>query len=656
MAPETDPHHVEEVTAHTPGDLTQTFDGWLPSRPASVPVPERTTPADPLSLEVGGRICEFVIERVLGRGGFGVVYLARQLSLDRQVALKVVPRSAGEAAAHEGKSLARLEHEHIVAVYAEMSEPISGARLLCMQYVAGTTLAAVIRELKGLSGGQWTGADLLAVLDALDLPPVLFEPSAMRDRDFLVGADHVEAVCRIGEQLSLALAHAHSCGVLHRDVKPANVLINRYGRPLLADFNLATQGTEASDSSLIGGTLAYMAPEHLDAFRSPGTASHPPVDARADIYSLSVLLWELSSGSLPFPVATGPIDRNQLSETLNRLAICRRTQPPLAPPNDRRLKNVLLKGLAPNLEDRCASASEFAQSLAGLREQRSALRALPEPDRITRWAWNHPVSALVIGALLPQIFGSILQISYNALRIVDNLTPAQSDLFPLVVLIYNLVAYPACLTWLGHRGLRVLRVWNRLRREEPVTDAEVELARRRVIGLPRATAIAACVGWLPGGILFPLTLHLFEGPITANTAWHFFVSFALAGLIAVTYSYFFGMGLVLRTIYPRFWSSPTAFQAKAEEELAAVPNQLRRVNVMAGIIPLAGAVMMILVTPIGFTDHTYEYNAFRFLTTSLIVAGMAGYAAVGRLTHRYLEVVSACTGTEYRRKRRWHKT
>src|SRR5260370_862654 len=111
-------------------------------------------------------------------------------------------------------------------------------------------------------------------------------PAGLRGREQLADDDHVQAVCRIGARLAEALDHAHGRGILHRDVKPANILVSQYGRPLLTDFNLATH--DDPPAGRLGGTLAYMAPEHLDAFdpqtnMPPAAADHP-----SDISSLPV--------------------------------------------------------------------------------------------------------------------------------------------------------------------------------------------------------------------------------------------------------------------------------------------------------------------------------------------------------------------------------
>src|SRR5690606_7080549 len=232
----------------------------------------------------GERIDDFEVEAVLGRGAFGVVYLARQVSLDRRVALKIAANTGSE-----GRTMARLEHEHIVQVFSETVDPSGRLRLLCMQLVPGAALDNVIYDLSAIRNvrGSWNGADVLASVDGRSRVADVFDPSALHDREALAAMDDLEAACWIGARLAEAVDFAHKQGVLHRDIKPANVLMNRYGRPLLADFNISFQSADA-DSSVgdrFGGTLAYMSPEHLEAFH-PGTGTPPEVvNERSDIYS-----------------------------------------------------------------------------------------------------------------------------------------------------------------------------------------------------------------------------------------------------------------------------------------------------------------------------------------------------------------------------------
>src|SRR5205823_639549 len=137
-----------------------------------------------------------------------------------------VSRNRGQ----EARTLARLEHDHIVRVFSEVVDGERDLRLLCMQYVAGVTLEQLIGKLRELPPEGRTGR---AMLDAIDqcTDPVPLDLAALRDRELLEASDPIEAASWLGARLAEALAHAHNLGVLHRDVKPANVLVDRYGRP-----------------------------------------------------------------------------------------------------------------------------------------------------------------------------------------------------------------------------------------------------------------------------------------------------------------------------------------------------------------------------------------------------------------------------------------
>jgi hypothetical protein len=220
------------------------------------PPPAPAAPPDLSDLEIQDEI---------GRGGMGVVYRARQVSLDRTVAVKVLaPERAADPAfaerfVREARAMAKLSHPRVVAVYEARRE---GDRVyLVMEYVAGQTLRDRIR------------AGAVTVADALRLIP----------------------------QLCDALQYAHDRGVVHRDVKPENVLLDAAGNLKLTDFGLAKGGP--GDFTLTGsgermGTARYMAPEQW--------ADAAAVDHRADIYSLGVLLYELLTGAPPTPQFAPP--------------------------------------------------------------------------------------------------------------------------------------------------------------------------------------------------------------------------------------------------------------------------------------------------------------------------------------------------------------
>ena len=622
--------------------LSASLSAWLPSRPASVAAPPQKV--DLFELPRGATLDDFLIEATLGRGAFGVVYRAHQISLGRVVALKIV-KDEGRAAEGEGRSLAQLFHPHIVQVYSEVLDRAQGVRLLAMQYVGGTTLADVARTLGGVPGGR----ALIDHLDGLDLPAAAFDPDGAAARGKLLDADAEDVVCRIGEQLASALHHAHKRGVLHRDIKPANVLMDRYGRPLLADFNLATSGGggEADgDSEVVGGTLSYMAPEHLRAFlvgraRSRREADVPDADAvdeRSDVFSLAVLLWQLRTGSLPFPMPAGKVRPSELDAAVVRLIADRERFRP-DHHDGGPLIDVLRAALAPRPQDRPASAEELRQHLAGVRQYRKTLRVAPD-DPFLRVSTARPLTWLVLAGLLPQLLGSGLQIVYNDSRIVGGLSAEQRPAFLGLVWAYNLLLYPACLSWIAWKVWRVIGPFNRLRGgDASLGDADVVDARKRSLKLPFQAAKAALAGWLPGAVFFPLGLSLLTGPVGADVWFHFAVSFLLAGSLAATYSNVAATGVVLRAMYPRFWKDRREFHRRASRELARLPDRLRRLNMLASAVPLLGAVVLVL------NEGQAADAAYRYLTATLILWGAFGATFVGHVTRRYIEVVYACRGT-----------
>jgi len=207
----------------------------------------------------------YVLERRLGRGGMGVVFLARELVLERQVAIKLLPplKAADPRARRrfldEARTVARLSHPNIVPVFAVDESP--DAVFFVMAYVEGQTLGQRIRD-QGM------------------LPP--------------------EEGARLLREVARALAHAHERGVVHRDVKPDNILLDAAtGRALVFDFGIARVGGDGGSTGSGGGvvgTADYMSPEQ---------ASGLGVDARSDLYSLGVVGYHALSGRLPFDAPDG---------------------------------------------------------------------------------------------------------------------------------------------------------------------------------------------------------------------------------------------------------------------------------------------------------------------------------------------------------------
>jgi eukaryotic-like serine/threonine-protein kinase len=280
---------------------------------------------------IGKSIGHFQIEERLGAGGMGVVYRARDTQLNRPVALKLVgDKYAQDAQArarllHEAQTASALNHPHICHIY-EVGEEADQA-YIAMEYVAGKPLAQSIPQ-EGLPA---------------------------------------ESVLRYGIQIADAIAHAHDQGVVHRDLKSANVMITPEGRAKVLDFGLARRqrGEEVAEvtrsqvslaeQSTVSGTLHSIAPEVLRG----ATA-----DPRSDVWALGVLLYEMAAGCLPFQGKTG----FEMSS-----AILREQPTPLPPHVPAALRAVILRCLAKEPAQRYARASEVRASLETIQSSEESI-------------------------------------------------------------------------------------------------------------------------------------------------------------------------------------------------------------------------------------------------------------------------------------------
>ncbi len=314
---------------------------------------------------------DFRIVSELGRGGMAIVYLAVQQELSRQVALKVLRPGLAVEARHvdrfrrEALAVARLQHPHIVAVYAVGES--RGFHYIAMEYVDGRSLAEVFDALP--QDRPRSAQDLAA---ASGLPAVAVE-----------GKSFEQAFCALLAPVARALATAHECGLVHRDVKPSNILVHKDGRAVIADFGLV-QGDGDPGLSLTGeplGTPYYMSPEQA-------AVSSARVDQRTDVYSLGVTLYEGLSGRRPFEGET----------LLAVLAAVREHQvPPLrgagsgasrGAPRDltRDAEAVTRRAMERRPEDRYATSLEFAADLLALADGRGTQAALREGGATRRQA------------------------------------------------------------------------------------------------------------------------------------------------------------------------------------------------------------------------------------------------------------------------------
>jgi predicted Ser/Thr protein kinase/tetratricopeptide (TPR) repeat protein len=308
-----------------PAHVVRQFGGMCPACVAGfAEVP------DGASLKPGTSFGRYEILDVLGRGGMGVVYRARQTGLDRVVALKVLSERLAadpefvQRFTREAKTLAALGHANIVAVHDYGVE--GGTPFLVMEHVEGVSLRRLLSERR--------------------LPP--------------------EEALGIVPQLCDALEYAHSMGVVHRDVKPENILIDTRGRVRIADFGLAVMlGLEAprlTQTDAVMGTPHYMAPEQVE---SPKTVDH-----RADIYSMGVVFYEMLTGELPIGAFSMPSQKARVHH---------------------RLDQIVMRALAKEPEQRYQKASELKKDVTeaprDLGRFRSADGGIEYRSRATLFGW-----------------------------------------------------------------------------------------------------------------------------------------------------------------------------------------------------------------------------------------------------------------------------
>jgi eukaryotic-like serine/threonine-protein kinase len=353
------------------------------ARSPSTEPPRTTAPG------VGDELAGFLLLDELGRGAEGTVYLAAQTDLaDRPVVLKVGPLQGGEH-----RSLARLQHTHIVPILSSQDLPDRGLRVLCLPYMGGTTLERLLNELADRPPRDRSGKDLLEILDGSANPTAVPLPAGGPAREFLAVESYERAITWIGLCLAEALHHAHLRNLVHWDVKPANVLLAADGMPLLLDFHLAQPplvpcGTRPER---IGGTPPYIAPEQFAALvaLSDGWPA-PVVDGRADIYALAMVLHVALANERP--VGEGEI-----------VARLRRANPRVSPG----LAAILARALAKDPHRRYPCAAAFAEDLRRHLDDRPlvgvANRSLVE--RWTKWHRRHPNVRAQAGAVVTALLG-----------------------------------------------------------------------------------------------------------------------------------------------------------------------------------------------------------------------------------------------------------
>ncbi len=532
----------------------------------------------------GITVDDFQIVRTLGQGAFASVYLARQLSIQRLVALKVSLHGSDEPIA-----LSQLDHPNVVRLYDQRRITDPDANLLYMQYVPGGTLSDAIKATCNATIDQLTGKSLLDTVDAALLTAGQQLPEKSSEREQLEDLDWPRVVAWLGIQLAEGLAAAHDRGIMHRDVKPANILLTAEGVPKLADFNVSFGGTAsgAGAAAYFGGSLAYMSPEQLQVADPRAVGRAEDLDCRSDLYSLAIVLWEIWNGRRPVQ----PSDMfDSWSNALEQQMAMRREMPRVLRPTNsaaaRVLEKTLRRTLSENRELRPRNGKELAGSLRLALNSEAAEYFEPAANSWRARILSYPL-LLVTGLIIfvPNGLAGALNYQYNKQSISTNypeeLFPGLLDFFVNISVTINFIAFPvgAALLFFMTRPLK--RSLLLAQEQQPATEYGLDAAWN----LGHRAAMIGGVLWSVSGIVFPLSLRVAEPNFSMSSALEFFLSLVICGGFAWIYP-FFGITLVATKIYYPALVAPTMTDPLLTQRAARTAQRATNYLATAAAIPL----------------------------------------------------------------------
>jgi len=392
----------------------------------------------------------FSLERELGRGGMAVVFLARDVALDRAVAIKLLPEALAEQDElrdrflREARTAAKLSHPNIVPIH--LVETSGSLVYFVMTYVDGETLGQRVRRAGPMSPSQ---------------------------------------VTRVVQEAAWALAYAHGRGIVHRDVKPDNILLDKdTGRAMLSDFGIASVvgANTASRAGEILGTAHYMSPEQATA---------APLDGRSDLFSLGITAFYALTGSLPFDGPHLPaIVRRIVSEPAPRLVDAKPSVPSA-------LADAVDRCLAKRPDDRFASGEDLAEAIGNAvvtnevaPQLRYFIKSLTQLDLLAFYLWLTLVTLpAVVSALWPKDRMTVIYIAFTVIS-------------PIVVSVTSLFRATRHLIKAGFGPADVVLAFERevrARREEaesvalvgPIASVNLALRRRRWLLMGHVSAVVS---------------------------------------------------------------------------------------------------------------------------------------------------------------------
>lgn len=528
-------------------------------------------------LRPGEILDEFQILRKLGQGAFGTVYLAMQQSLQRLVALKISPDRGDEP-----RTLAQMDHEHIVRVFDQRLLEDRGVRIMYMQYVSGGTLTEVVKRVRTVPAEQRTGKLLFDVLDEVANSQGETSLSSSRMRTKLSAATWPEVVCWIGARLSAALDYAHRHGVIHRDLKPANVLLTIDGTPKLVDFNISFSKHVAGSSAAayFGGSLAYMSPEQLEAAHPAHSRQPADLDGRSDLYSLAILLCELLTGHRPFQDSH---ERMTWTQTLDHLLEQRRKgcdnvafEGEESWPEG--LATTLRRCLSPAPENRPRDAEELNRALELCLRPRARQLLYSKETGLFKWLTAHPLLSLISAAAVPNSLFVVFNIYYNSFEVSQKHPELLDTISSMQTLMIGLTCPPAFFAAIWYAWSISLAVKNR----NTPNDRLIGI-RHRCAHFGHTASIISLATWMISGFAFALLagarLTTFSEQIQIT------ISIMLRGLMAAVYPFFPTTLVALRLMYPRLVKL-SSMREQDEQSLELLRKRISAYLILTAVVPM----------------------------------------------------------------------
>ena len=570
-------------------------------------------------------LSDFRILDLIAEGKVAAVYRAIQLSLNREVALKV-----SSIPTEEARTMALLRHHAIVQVYSHLPSPDGIGSLTCMQLINGISLDRIFLAARSTGNSDaltLNGKQMLAVIDAALPDAAELTPSERLARGIFARLSTTEVLTHVTKIVCEALAYAHSRSVLHLDVKPGNIIIDRTGQAHLMDFNVSIHLTskDSSQVAVLGGTAGYMSPEQALAMSAALSATEvvtPSVDHRSDIFSIGQVLDEWMS-----------LLAREQGSLLVRAGLTR------------------VAGICCNESpiSRFANVEALSAEIDAIETVAHLERSIPRNWWVAKFVQPNPLTILVLSVLVPNAFASTFQIAYNWLYIISVLTPAQKAAFQAVVPPWNLFVFTACLfyIWGRHRKL-FSSLSHGAKGIEQIPPKAATALREDALLCTRRVTVVTVVGWLAGFCVFFVTLFSAEGHLSRAIALHLAVSFGMAALLAGVYVGLSSAFVAVRSIFPRLLVPSHQLSQELLTETAWLSGRIGILRFLTGGLPLLAALSMLVsfdaMDSVALAAPTAP--AYRWVIGGFIVAGAIGISISIRLVDDMRDIVAVLRGTK----------